>query len=226
MSREGIGGNHAGEVSIAHYLNSGELFRRAGVERLKRCVVTIGAKHGAKDHSRPDDIGGVSVLSGYKVAGFGFGRGGSGDLPIAGRREALLRGDDSDQILAASEPGISNGAGGLRIGDRAIGCLQGFRSEMPTLGGHFQQHVARSRSHGAQLRPHGGRGAAAKGAHVPRGQAGIAHDHYYGLKRNPQLLGGELGERSADVLPHFDLAGKNPYLAVGRNVQPCAYIFG
>ena len=43
------------------------------------------------------------MLSGNEVAALGLGHGGSGDLPVCGRGEALFGGDDSDQLLAAGE---------------------------------------------------------------------------------------------------------------------------
>ena len=55
---------------------------------------------------------------------------------------------------------------------------------MPALGRHFQKHLARGGSHGAQLRPHRRRGAAAKRAHVLGSEVGIAHDHCDLVKGN------------------------------------------
>ncbi len=95
---------------------------------------------------------------------------------------------------------------------------------MPALRGNLQQHLASGRGHGAQLRTHGGSGAAAKGAHVPGSEIGVAHHHRDGLERNLQLLGDQLGQRGTDVLSHLHLAGKHLHLAIGRNVQPGAQL--
>ena len=93
---------------------------------------------------------------------------------------------------------------------------------MPALSGDLNKHLASGRGHGAQLRSHGWSRAASKGTHVPGSQIGIAHHHGDGVERNSQFLGDQLGQRSSDVLPHLDFAGKHLDSAIGRNMEPRA----
>jgi hypothetical protein len=51
--------------------------------------------------------------AGDEVAAIGLGDGGSGNLPAGGGGESLRIGDDADQILAAGELAVSEGAGWL-----------------------------------------------------------------------------------------------------------------
>ncbi len=97
---------------------------------------------------------------------------------------------------------------------------------MPALGGHLNERLARRGGHGAQLRAHRGRGAAAEGAHVPRNEIGVAHDHGDGVEGYTQFFRNLLRKRGADILAHFNLAREDFHLAVGVDVQPRAEVFG
>ena len=68
--------------------------------------------------------------------------------------------------------------------------------------------------------PHLRRGLAAEGAGIVGNEVGVAHDHGDSVEWNHQLLGHQLGQRGADVLADFDLAGEDGYLTIGRDVQP------
>ena len=84
--------------------------------------------------------------------------------------------------------------------------------------------ASNSRADGATLsdRGHGGRGrAAAEGPAVVGDECRVRHDEPDPLGRDPELLGGGLGQFGAGSLTAFDLAGHHGEGAVLADVEPC-----
>ena len=97
----------------------------------------------------------------------------------------------------------------LRVGNRAAVCDERGAVGIPLLGREVEQKLARGGPGLAQLRSHVGRGAAAEGAHVVRGERGVAHDQADAGDGRAKLFRDGLRERCADALSHLDLAGED-----------------
>ena len=79
---EGIGGDDAGEVSIADHFDAGNFFSGGGVDGFELCIETVGAEDGAEDHAGAKDVGREEVFAGDEIAAIDLGDWGSGDFPF------------------------------------------------------------------------------------------------------------------------------------------------
>jgi hypothetical protein len=105
--------------------------------------------------------------------------------------------------------------------------LAGISGPLPeTVATSFSPLVSCGRGHGAQARAHLRSGLAAKGALVERSQVGVAHHHGDGVEGNHQFFRHQLGQRSADILADFNLAGEDGDFVVSGDVDPRGYVAG
>ena len=96
-------------------------------------------------------------------------------------------------VLTSFSPLVSSAVGdgsrSLGIDDLAVVAGEGGFVDVPALGSHLHEHFAGGGSHVAQLRTHGGGGAAAEGAHIPWNEVRVAHDHGDGVEGHAQFFG-------------------------------------
>ena len=232
FSRGGIGGEHGHQVAAGiafagdfatHDLDAGDGFGGGAIERgefgaERRRVEHLGVEHAGAMHvvrvdmSAGDDIAAVQLFD--RVAG---------DFPIGGRRQRGSGGNDAGEFFAVSE--LAKTSRALAGADLAIGHGNRGAIDHPLLGSEIDEHFAGGGGGLADLRPHVGSGHAAEGAHVERGDRGIAHHQADGGDGGVQLFGGCLGERGAGVLADFHFAGVDGDGAVLGDVQPGADLF-
>ncbi len=98
------------------------------------------------------------------------------------------------------------------------------RSTCHVRRGAIDQHLARGGGGARHLRRHPRRGLRAEGARVVRREIGIAHHQRDRIDRHAQLVGNRLGERGADVLADFHLAGEGGDASGFVHLQPCGEI--
>ena len=95
------------------------------------------------------------------------------------------------------------------------------RSSLPLLGGETDQHIARGRSHFAELKVHRRRGPASERAHVEWRQLRVAHHHFDLARSAHEFFRNCLAQRCPYVLANLNFAGINRDLAVFSDVKPC-----
>jgi hypothetical protein len=157
-----------------------------------------------------------------EVAPVHLGHGLAGHAPIRGRRERIVLDHGFGERLVLRELRVLDAAPGVPVVHAAVTGHQALAIDVPGPGRELEHHVARHRSHAAQFQVHGGRGAAAEGAHIPGHQVRVTHDQADPRRLHAQFLTHGLGQRSADVLPHLDFAGINRHRAGVADVQPGA----
>ena len=97
---------------------------------------------------------------------------------------------------------------------------------MPLFGGQVEQPFPGRDGDTAQLRRHGGRGAAAEGPHVEGRQVRVTHHNFDGFDGRVEFFRYCLRERGAAVLSHLYFAGEEFDDAVLADVHPRRGFFG
>src|SRR5262249_48811584 len=214
--------SYADKVAVANKRDGGHGFHPGIVERGERRAEPRRTQNLAKEHTRAAYVGRVLVAAGDKVTSVELRNRFAGDGPLRGRSDWVRRGKVLSQGFAASEFRVSKRTARRRVRDFGICGDEFVGRDAPLLGSGFDQKIAGSGSHPAQLRRHGRSGAAAESACVERGQRSVADNHTHAFERNAKLIGNRLRKLGADVLADFDLAAERSARSVLPYMQPRA----
>ena len=126
------------------------------------------------EHAGTGHVRRVLVAAGDEIAGVDLGNGLAGDGPFVWRSDGIVGGKILRESFAASEFDVREGTAGGGIGDFGVGGDELFGRDVPFLGGDVDEDLARGIGDAAELRRHGGSGAAAEGAGVEGSQSAVS----------------------------------------------------
>jgi hypothetical protein len=169
--------------------------------------------------ARARQVRGVDLASRHDLAAVDFLHRDAARLPRAPRLHGGIGIDHARQLLPLGQFAVRGQSTG-RSCHATVRRRQRGAIHIPSLRRFVDQQLARRDGRLGQLRRQERRRARSKGAGVKRHDVGVAHLHADGGQRHAQLVGHRLGERRADVLSQFNLAGARGHAAVGVDVHP------
>src|SRR5262249_23809828 len=143
-----VGRDDAGEVAVADDPDAGWRLHLRLVERGQRRLERRRAQDLSVEHAGTRQVGGVLVRAGDEVAPVHLWHLPAGDLPLGGRREgrrrdAADRRERADELLAARELAVGEGAVGRGVRDLAVRRGEAVARDAPALRGEVDELLAR-----------------------------------------------------------------------------------